>query len=52
MPDKYKVSFEGFAYVAADSEAEAIAKFNTGDSIYMELTEVEAAEVDEFEVRL
>lgn len=52
MPDKYKVSFVGFAYVVADSEAEAIAKFNDGDYIYMEQTEVEAAEIDDFEVRL
>lgn len=52
MPDKYKVTFEGFAYVVADSEAEAIAKFNDGDFVYMEQTEVEAAKVDEFEVSL
>ena len=52
MPDKYKVSFVGFAYVVADSEAEAIAKFNDGDCVYMEQTEVEAAEIDDFEVWL
>lgn len=52
MPCKYKVSFEGFAYVVADSEAEAIAKFNDGDFVYMEQTEVEAAEIDDFEVCL
>ena len=52
MPDKYKVSFVGFAYVLADSEAKAIAKFNDGDFVYMEQTEVEAAEVDDFEVIL
>ena len=52
MPGKYKVSFVGFAYVVADSEAEAIAKFNDGDCVYMEQTEVEAAEIDDFEVRL
>ena len=52
MPDKYKVTFEGFAYVVADSEGDAIAKFNDGDFVYMEQTEVEAAEVDEFEVCL
>ena len=52
MPNKYKVSFEGFAYVVADSEAEAIAKYNDGDFVYMEQTEVEAAEIDDFEVCL
>lgn len=52
MPDKYKVSFLGFVYVTANSEAEAIAKFNDGDCVYMEQTEVEAAEVDDFEVIL
>lgn len=52
MPDKYKVTFEGLAYVLADSEAEAIAKFNDGDYAYMEQTKIEAAEIDDFEVRL
>ena len=52
MPCKYKVAFEGFAYVVADSEAEAIAKYNDGDYAYMEQTEVEAAEIDDFEVYL
>ena len=52
MPGKYKVTFVGFAYVVADSEAEAIAKFNDGDCVYMEQTEVEAAEIDDFEVCL
>ena len=52
MPDKYKVSFVGFAYVVAGSEAEAIAKYNDGDCVYMEQTEVEAAEIDDFEVCL
>ena len=52
MPCKYKVTFVGFAYVVADSEAEAIAKYNDGDFVYMEQTEVEAAEIDDFEVCL
>ena len=52
MSGKYKVTFVGFAYVVADSEAEAIAKFIDGDFVDMEQTDVEAAEVDEFEVRL
>lgn len=52
MSDKYKVTYEGFAYVLADSEAEAIDKYYDGDYVYMEPTEVEAAEVDEFEVSL
>lgn len=52
MPDKYKVSFVGFAYVTADSEGDAIAQYMAGDYIYMEQTEVEAAKVDEFEVSL
>lgn len=52
MPDKYKVSFVGFAYVTADSEGDAIAQYIAGDCVYMEQTEVEAAEIDDFEVRL
>ena len=52
MSGKYKVSFVGFAYVVADSEAEAIAKYIDGDFVYMEQTEVEAAEIDDFDVYL
>ena len=51
MAKKYRVSFEGFSYVLADSEEEAIASFTDDDFIYLEQTKIEAEEVEEFEVR-
>lgn len=47
---KYKVYFNGFAYVEADSEEEAIEKYNEGDEIYKEEDEPTAEEVDDFAV--
>ena len=44
---KYKVNFNGFAYVDADSEDEAIDKFNSGDYIYREFEADSAEEVSD-----
>lgn len=47
---KYKVNFNGFAYVDADSEDEAIDKFNSGDDIYQELEADSAEEVSDYPI--
>ncbi len=44
---KYKVNFNGFAYVEADSESEALEKFNCDDTIYSEYESDYAEEVSE-----
>lgn len=49
---KFKVNFKGFAYVEADSEAEAIEKFNCDDAIYSEQEVDYAEEVSEYFVDL
>lgn len=45
---KYKVNFNGFAYVEADSEDEAIEKFNCGDDTYCEYETNAVEEADDF----
>ncbi len=44
---KYKVNFNGVAYVDADSEDEAIDKFNSGYYIYREFEADSAEEVSD-----
>lgn len=44
---KYKVNFNGVAYVDADSEDGAIDKFNSGDYIYREFEADSAEEVSD-----
>ena len=45
---KYKVFFDKWAYVEADSEDEAMDKAADGDTVYEEDEPIEASEVDEF----
>lgn len=45
---KYKVNFNGVAYVDADSEDEAIEKFNCGDDTYHEYETDAVEEADDF----
>lgn len=45
---KYKVNFNGFAYVEADSEDEAIEKFDCGDDMYREYETDAVEEADDF----
>lgn len=44
---KYKVNFNGVAYVDANSEDEAIDRFNSGDYIYREFEADSAEEVSD-----
>lgn len=44
---KWKVKFEGFAYVEADTEDEAIELYDNGETIYEEF-ETDAEEIEEF----
>ena len=44
---KYKVNFNGVAYVDANSEDEAINRFNSGDYIYREFKADSAEEVSD-----
>ena len=48
---KYKVIFDKWAYVEADSEDEAMDKAAGGDTVYEEEEPNEASEVDEFFVK-
>jgi hypothetical protein len=45
---KYKVPFTGFAYVEAESEAEALEYARDGNTIYEEQEWEDAKEVSEF----
>lgn len=45
---KYKVIFNKWAYVEANSEDEAIERAVNGDTVYEEEEPTEASEVDEF----
>lgn len=49
---KYKVNFNGFAYVEAESEQEAEELFLNDETVYMETGLVSTEEVDDFSVRL
>lgn len=50
---KYKVSFEGFAYVYADNPDEAAQKaFFDDDIVNCELVSIDIEEVDDFEVEI
>lgn len=48
---KWKVKIEGFAYVEADTEDEAIELFDNGEAYYDEF-EKSAEEVDEFIIEI
>lgn len=48
MSMKYKVIFNKWAYVEADSEDEALDKAADGDTVYEEEEPNEVSEVDEF----
>ena len=49
---KYKVCYEGFAYVEADSEEEARELFDDEDFAYREQEVTEITEVDDFLVTI
>lgn len=49
---KYKVSYIGFAYVKAESEEEAVEKFDNDDCVLGELSIESVEEVNEFRVRV
>lgn len=49
---KYKVCYEGFAYVEADSEEEARELFEDEDFAYREQEVTEITEVDDFLVTI
>ena len=49
---KYRVDFSGFAYVEADSPAEALDKYENDDTLYEESKVYDPVEVDEFTVDL
>lgn len=49
---RFKVNFTGFAYVDADSEDEAIDKFNCGDEIYQEYEVDSAEEVSDYLINI
>ncbi len=47
---KYKVCFEGFAYVDADDYGDAMDKVDDGEVVYMEQEYLTVTEVDEFDI--
>lgn len=47
---KYKVSFQGFAYIEAENGDEAEELFNNEEFAYMECAITQVLEVDEFAV--
>lgn len=49
---KYKVNFNGFAYVDADSEDEALDRFNSGYYIYREFEADSAEEVSDYLINI
>lgn len=49
---KYKFEFSGFAYVEADSEEEAKAKYEDDDVVYSETNLDDYGEVPEFHVEI
>ena len=49
---RFKVNFTGFAYVEADSEDEAIDKFNSGDEVYKEYEADSAEEVSDYLINI
>lgn len=49
---KYKVLFDKWAYVEADSEDEALEKAADDDIVYSEEEPIEAKEIDEFFVTM
>ncbi len=49
---KYKIEYEGFMYVEADSREEAEQKYFDDDYIYVETGEYEVFEVSDFIVDL
>ena len=49
---KYRVDFSGFAYVEADSQSEALDKYENSDTVYEESEASHPVEVDEFTVDL
>lgn len=50
--ERWKVEFNGFAYVEAESEDEAIEKYQSGDTVYEENEVGEVTTVDEFFVEI
>lgn len=47
---KYKVSFQGFVYVEAESEDEAIVQYSHNNVIYDVIEVVDTVEIDDLEV--
>lgn len=47
--NKYKVSFEGYAFVEADNEEEAQDKYYNEEELYKENRVLKVEEVEEFE---
>lgn len=47
---KWKVEFNGFAYVEADTQEEANEKYDSGDTVYEESFPSDPEEIEEFEV--
>lgn len=49
---RFKVNFTGFAYVEAESEDEAIDKFNSGDDVYKEYEADSVEEVSDYLIHI
>ena len=49
---KYKICYEGFIYVEANNEDEAIDKYDMNDTIYEEREVTIVEEMDEFGIQI
>ena len=47
---KFKIRFEGFAYIEAADEQEAVFNYDCEDVVYQESNMIGISEVDEFEI--
>lgn len=47
---KFKIKFEGFAYVYGADEQEAVYNYDCEDVVYQESNMIGISEVDEFEI--
>ena len=49
---KYKIEFQGFVYVEADTPEEANQKYDDGDTVYEESFPSDPEEVESFEITI
>ena len=49
---KWRINYEGFAFIEADTLEEAKDKFDNGESIWDEVEQSEPIEIGEFEIEI